>query len=348
LRLYLLLLLIPVALGLERSGASPLIVFLTSALAIVPLTVLIRKATENLAARLGETLGGLLNVTMDNVPEMVIGVSALHKGLQTVVKASLTGSILSNVLLILGVSLIAGGARYNVQRFNPHLAGLNSKLLLLAVIGLIVPALFHFTSGVEKRISLEIGTILFLAYLASLAFTLVTHRVLFARKEPEGPLETGRAAWSMGRALAVLVATSVALAVMSGTLTGTVEPTARLLGLGSIFAGVFLLATVGNVSGLLNAVQFARRNKMDLTLSVTLGAGTQTALLVAPVLVFASLIMGRPMDLLFSQFEVVSIAIAVMIGRTIVADGESNWLEGMLLVAVYLMLGVGFYHLRGS
>ncbi len=341
-----LLLFIPVALALKWYGANPLVVFAASALAIVPLTAIIGRATDNLAVRLGETLGGLLNATMGNVPEMVIGLFALHRGLQTVVKASMTGSILGNVLFILGVSLIAGGTRFDVQRYNLHLAGVNAKLLLLAAIGLIVPSLFHFTSGSDRRISLEISAILLTAYVASLAFTLVTHRRLFTRNEPEGPMETGHEPWSVGRALGVLGVTSLALAVMSEALTGAVEPAAKLLGLSPIFAGIFLLATVGNISGLINAVQFARRNRTDLTVSLTLGGGTQAALLVAPVLVFASHWLGHPMDLLFSRFEVVSIAIAVLIGRHITIDGESNWLEGMLLVCVYAILGVGFYHLN--
>ena len=346
--LNLFLLLIPVALGLEHYGANPLLVFATSALAIVPLTVLIGKATENLAVRLGETFGGLLNATMGNVPEMIIGVFALRQGLQTVVKASLTGSILGNVLFILGLSLLAGGVRRNIQRFNARLAGLNSKLLLLAVIGLIVPALFHFTAHSENRISLEISTILFATYLAGLAFSLVTHRQLFTRKDPEGPLETGRTPWGMGRAFAVLTVTAVALAVMSEALTGAIEPTAKLLKLNPVFAGIFLLSTVGNISGLINAVQFAWQDKMDLTVSVTMGAGTQVALLVAPVLVFSSRLIGRPMDLLFSRFEVVAIAIAVMVGINVTSDGESNWLEGVLLIGVYSMLGIGFFYMEGS
>ena len=344
--LYVLLIFIPIGVALNWRGADPIWIFATSALAIVPLTSLIGKATENLAVRLGETLGGLLNATMGNVPEMVIGVFALRKGLQSVVKASITGSLLGNVLLILGLSLLAGGARINTLRFNAQLAGVNSKLLLLATIGLIVPALFHFTSGAENRISLEIAAILFVAYLASLAFTLVTHKQLFVRKEAEGPIETGREPWGMGRSFSVLVVTAAALALMSEALTGAVEPTAHSLGLTPVFAGVFLLATVGNISSLMNAIQFARRDKMDLTLSVTLGAGAQVALLVAPVLVLAGQLMGQPMDLLFSRFEVVAIAIAVTVGRSITSDGESNWLEGVLLVAVYLMLGVGFYYMK--
>jgi Ca2+:H+ antiporter len=346
LAVHLLFLFIPVALALNWLGASPILVFVTSALGIVPLTALIGTATEHLAVRLGETLGGLLNATMGNVPEMIIGVFALRQGLQRVVKASLTGSILGNVLLILGLSLLVGGVRHPTQRYNARMAGVNSKLLLLAVIGLVIPALFHFSTSAEGRISLEIAGTLFLAYLASLAFTLVTHKKLFERKEPEGPIETGRPAWGMGRALLVLAVTAAALAVMSEVLTRAIEPTAERLRLTPVFAGIFLLATVGNISGLINAVQFARQDRMDLTLSVTLGAGAQVALLVAPVLIFASRVLGHPMDLLFSQFEVVAIGIAVIVGRTITVDGESNWLEGLFLILVYVMLGIGFYYLR--
>ncbi|MHC5543381.1 calcium:cation antiporter, partial [Singulisphaera rosea] len=235
-RVYLLLLLIPVALVLDHAGANPILVFLTSAGAIVPLTVLIAKATENLSAHLGETTGGLLNATMGNVPEMIISISALRQGLQTVVKASITGSILGNILLILGISLLAGGARYNTQRYNAHLAGVHSKLLILAVIGLVVPALFHFTSGVETRISMEIAGILFITYLAGLAFTLITHRQLFVKKEADGPLVTDQKAWGVGKALAVLGATAVALSITSEALTGAVGPTAQTLHLNPVFA----------------------------------------------------------------------------------------------------------------
>jgi Ca2+:H+ antiporter len=223
----------------------------------------------------------------------------------------------------------------------------NSKLLLLAAIGLVVPSVFHFTTSSEIRISIEISLILFVAYLASLGFTLVTHRQLFTRKQAEGPVESGKPAWSRRRALVVLAASTAVLAVVSEVLTDAIEPAAQRLHLSPAFAGIFVLATVGNASGLLNAVQFARRDRMDLTVAVTLGAGTQAALLVAPVLVLSSLLLFRqPMDLLFTPFEVVSIGLAVLVGRTITVDGESNWLEGVLLVAVYAMLGIGFFHLE--
>jgi Ca2+:H+ antiporter len=343
-----LLIFIPISLALSHYGANPILVFITAATAVVPLTILIGDATENLSLRLGSTLGGLLNGTMGNVPEMIIAISALRKGLEPMVKASLTGTLLSNILLILGLSIIAGGARHNTLRYSVAFAGLSSKMLLLATVGLMVPALFHFASKSEEdKISVGIAGILFLAYLANLAFTLVTHRQLFATKQAEGPIETGQVAWSVGRALAVLAAAAVGLAVESETLTGALEPTAREMGLTATFAGIFLLASVGNISELINAILFAWRGKMDLTLAVTLDASTQVALLVAPVVLLASHLMGHPMDLLFTQFEVMSIAIAVIVAQTMTSDGESHWLEGVMMVAVYAILGVGFFYLPG-
>jgi Ca2+:H+ antiporter len=343
-----LLIFVPISLALDYYGANPIVVFVTAVLGVVPLTVLIGTATENLSLRLGETLGGLLNGTMGNVPEMIIFVSALRQGLAPMVKASLTGTVLSNVLLVLGFSIIVGGARYETLRYSVAFAGLSSKLLLLAAVGLLVPAIFRFsTKGEAYEFSALIAGILFAAYLANLAFTLVTHKQLFATKQAEGPIETGDPAWGLGRALGVLTIATIGLAIESETLTGSLQPTADSLGLTQTFAGVVLLAGVGNISGMINATQFALRGKMDLALSVTLGASTQVALLVAPVLIFASRLMGRPMDLLFTQFEVVSIAIAAIVAQTMTADGESHWLEGVMMVAVYAILGVGFYFLPG-
>ncbi len=262
------------------------------------------------------------------------------------VKASITGTLLSNILLVLGLSIIAGGVRHNTVRYSIAFAGLSAKMLLLATVGLMVPALFHFASKSEEdKISVGIAGILFLAYLANLAFTLVTHRQLFASKQAEGPIETGKVAWSVGRALAVLGVAAVGLAVESETLTGALEPTAEEMGLTATFAGIFLLASVGNISELINAIIFAWRGKMDLTLAVTLGASTQVALLVAPVVLLASHLIGHPMDLLFTQFEVMAIAIAVIVAQTMTSDGESHWLEGVMMVAVYAILGVGFFYL---
>lgn len=343
--LYSLLAFLPVAIGLSYYGASPVLVFGTSALSVIPLTSLIGEATEHLSLKLGQTLGGLLNATMGNVPEIVISGFALSKGLPEVVKASLSGSILGNVLFGMGLAFLVGGARVTTMKYNTHFAAVNSKMLLLAAVGLIVPSLHKYSTKAQDDLSLGIAGVLLAAYVASLVFTLGTHRKLFTSEQAEGPKAGGRAAWGVGKASAVLAASALGLAVSSEVLTGSIEPTADAIGLNKVFAGVFLLATVGNISGLINAVQFARQNKLDLTLAVTLGAGTQTALLVAPVLVLASQFMAKPMDLLFTQFEVIGIALAVVLGQAMTADGETNWLEGFALIAVYLMLGVGFYFL---
>lgn len=344
-----LLIFIPISLALDHYEANPILVFVTAAVAVVPLTVLIGNATEHLSTRLGSTLGGLLNGTMGNVPEMIIAISALRKGLEPMVKASLTGTLLSNILLILGLSILAGGARYETLRYNVAFAGLSSKLLLLAAVGLIVPAIFHYTTKVNiNAISDGIAGILFVAYLANLAFSLVTHKQLFGATVPESENEEDPNAWSVSRSLGLLAIAAVGLAIESETLTGAIEPTAAQLGLTATFAGIFLLASVGNISELINAILFARRGKMDLTLGVTLGSSTQVALLVAPVLIFASHLMGMSMDLLFTQFEVVAIAIAVIVAQTMTADGESHWIEGVMMIAVYAILGVGFYFLPGT
>lgn len=343
-----LLIFVPIAFGLDQYGAGPIVVFAMSSLAIIPLCELIGKSTERIAESLGPTIGGLLNATMGNVPELIIGIFALKNGLQSIVKASIAGSLLGNLLCVLGVAMLAGGIRHRVQKFNVRMAGVNSMLLILAAIGLIIPAVFHFsTADTNDEIGVEISVILFLAYLASLVFTLITHQQTFSEGEPE-KLETRRSPGGsrVWRAVVVLAVSTIVLAVMSESLTGSIEPLTKKLGLTSAFAGIFLLATVGNISSLINAVQYAMKDKMDLTIATTLGAGTQVALLVAPALVFASYLMGTPMDLHFSRFEVVAIALAVFVGRQLTVDGESTWLEGILLVAVYAMMGVGFYYLK--
>ncbi len=344
-----LLIFVPIAFALDQYGAGPIVVFVMSSLAIIPLCELIGKSTERIAESLGPTIGGLLNATMGNVPELIIGIFALKNGLQSIVKASIAGSLLGNLLCVLGVAMLAGGIRHRVQKFNVRMAGVNSMLLILAAIGLIIPAVFHFsTADTNDQIGVEISVILFLAYLASLIFTLVTHQQTFSEGEPE-KLDPSRSPSRarIGRAVVVLAVSTIVLAVMSESLTGSIEPLSKKLGLTSAFAGIFLLATVGNISSLINAVQYAIKDKMDLTIATTLGAGTQVALLVAPVLVFASYLLGTPMDLHFSRFEVIAIALAVFVGRQLTVDGESTWLEGILLVAVYAMLGVGFYYLKG-
>ncbi len=356
-----LLIFIPAAIVLDWIGVNPIVLFVVSALAIVPLAGLMGDATEALAKYLGPTLGGLLNATLGNAPEIIISLFALHRGLIGIVKSSLTGSIIGNLLLGLGLSMIAGGVKVKTQTFEPRVARVNGALLVLAAFGLIVPAIYGITpTGVDnpaRHISLEIAIILFLVYLSSLVFTLVTHKAVVgkagvkAEKEECGQVvecDETEVSWSRNKAILVLAAVSIALAFMSEILTGAVGPAAKSMGFTPLFAGVFLLATVGNAAELLNAVRFARKDKMDLAIGITVGASTQVALLVAPILVFAGQFLGQDMNLLFTRYEMWAVVLAVFITRLLIYDGESTWLEGLMLVAIYFMLGVGFFHLPAS
>ena len=260
-----------------------------------------------------------------------------------VVKASLTGSILGNLLLTLGLAAFAGGLRYPNQKFNVNAARLSMSMMFLAVAGLMVPALFHFTSvSTEHEISLQIAAILLAVYGLSLVYTLFTHRKLFEIKQP-AELHVGKT-YSWKVALGYLTAGTLALAVMSEVLTDSLEPATKQLGINEVFAGIILLASVSNISSIMNAVVFAQKNQMDLAVSSVIGAATQIALLVSPALVFASLLMSKPMDLVFSRMELVALTIAIFITRNTTIDGESDWLEGTMLVAVYMMLAIGFYY----
>ena len=359
--LNLLLVCVPIALALDWFDANPIFVFLVSALSIVPLAGLMGRATENLAVYVGSTVGGLLTASLGNAPELIIALSALSKGLTDVVKASITGGILANLLLALGLAMLLGGLRYKRQRFNRTAAGMSAGLLLLAAIGLLVPALHNFTVEKAEELSFEIAVVLFCVYVLSLVFTLVTHRQLFREVEthPEPPLKTRTdesekakeeegLTWGKNKALGVLALVTIAIAVMSEVLTGALEPAADSLGLTPIFAGVILLAGTGAAAELLNAVRFARKGNMDLAFGIVTGSSTQIALFVAPVLVFASYFMGEPMDLQFSAFEVAAIMLTVLIVARLTTDGECHWMEGIMLLGVYVILGIGFFYVPVS
>jgi Ca2+:H+ antiporter len=366
-----LLLFIPAAIVLGATGADPILIFLTSALAIVPLAGLMGDATESLADSLGPTAGGLLNATLGNAPEIIIGLFALQEGLTDIVKSSITGSIIGNLLLGLGISMFVGGVavRRPKQSFDSSIGRMHGSLLMLAGFGLLIPAVYGVSARADREISLEIAAILFVVYLASLVYTLVTRRSVVGKEAVKEDLrdeqrdrsrlspgqeqeiaekrtETSEnGTWSRRRAFSTLAAVGVGLAIMSELLTDAIDPAARSLGLTPRFAGVFLLAVVGNAAELVNAARFARRDQMDLAIGITVGASTQVALLVAPVLVFAGVCFGEEMNLLFSPFELVAIGLAIIVTRSLLYDGSSSWLEGLMLVAVYLMLGLGFYYL---
>lgn len=344
----LLLVFVPAAVVLEYLvHPGPIYVFAASALAIVPLAGLMGKATEYLAARLGHGLGGLLNATFGNAAELIIAVLALRAGLHDLVKASITGSIIGNLLLVFGLSALAGGMRYPVQRFNRTAAGIGTTMLALSSISLLVPAIFHLLArgaqASERQLSLEISVVLFVTYGLGLLFSLKTHRHLYDGERLERAQAEG---WSPRVSLVVLLASTALVALMSEFLVGATEAAARALGMTQVFVGVILVAVIGNAAEHSTAVLMALKNKMDLALHVAVGSSIQVALFVAPVLVFLSYAIGpAPMDLHFTVFEVVSVVLAAAIMALISQDGESNWMEGVQLLAVYLILGMAFYFL---
>ncbi len=345
-----LLVFVPVAIGLEAAEADPIWVFGAASLAIIPLAGWMGKATEHLAEHLGEGIGGLLNASFGNAAELIIAFLALQAGLHEVVKASITGSIIGNILLVLGLSMVGGGLRFPIQEFNRTAAAMGASLLLLSAIGLLVPALFHYVAGEagrihERDLSLEIALVLFLTYLLSLLFSLRTHKHLYSGA---GGAEAAGSHWSRTRALCVLLGASVLVAVVAELLVGSVEHAARTLGMTEVFVGVILVAIIGNAAEHSSAILVAMKGKMDLALHIAIGSSLQIALFVAPLLLFASYGLGRPLDFVFTPFEVIAVVIAVLAVNRIAADGECNWMEGVQLLAVYLILGIAFYFLPGS
>jgi Ca2+:H+ antiporter len=304
-----------------------------------------------MAEHLGSGIGGLLNATFGNAAELIIALMALRAGLHEVVKASITGSIIGNILLVLGLAFIAGGAKYREMKFNRTAASLSSTLLALSAIALIVPGLFHQLAGaeaakLERTLGLEISIVLIITYVLSLVFALHTHKHLYVS---EADAESDEALglvhvplWGSG--LILLVSTAL-VALLSEFLVGAIEHTAQRLGMSDIFVGVFVVAIVGNAAEHSTAVLVAMKNKMDLAVNIAVGSSLQVALLVAPVLVFASYAFGQPLDLLFTTFEIAAVALSIAVVNLIALDGESNWMEGVLLMAVYVILGFAFYTL---
>jgi Ca2+:H+ antiporter len=342
-----LLIFAPAAVAAELLHWSPLVIFIFAALAIVPLSGLLGMATEELAGHAGPTVGGLLNATLGNLAELIIATLALRAGLIGLVKASITGSILGNVLLVLGAAQLAGGLRYKSQQFNPHLAGVSVSLLVISVIGLVVPALFHATHPdplrvATVRMSEFVAAILMVGYALSLVYSMWTHRAVFGEG---GDVAEGQAAphWTMKKAVTVLLVSAAAIGYLSELLVGSTEAATHQLGLSQTFVGLIVVPIIGNAAEHSSAVLMAMRNRMDLAINIAIGSSTQVALLIAPLLVFLGLIVGQPMDLAFSLMEVASVALAVAIASSVVRDAESNWLEGSFLLLVYAILGVAFF-----
>lgn len=346
-----LLIFVPVAVVLELMHASPIAIFAASAISIVPLAGWMGRATEHLAEKLGEGIGGLLNATFGNAAELIIALMAMRRGLFDVVKASITGSIIGNILLVLGLSILLGGLKYPRQVFNKTAASLGSTLLGLSAIALLMPAVFHLIvvgkpNVREQDLSLEIAIVLFITYILSLIFTLKTHTHLYSGSlEYNGEAHGGGHGWSRRKSLLVLLIATSMVALMSEFLVGAVDEASKALGLTEVFVGVILVAIIGNAAEHSTAIIVALKNKMDLALNIAIGSSMQIALFVAPVLVFASYLFGTPMNLLFTPLEVITIAVSVAIVALISQDGESNWMEGALLLSVYAILGITFYWL---
>ena len=344
-----LLVFVPVAAILHYSHSSPLWTFAASGLAIIPLAGWMGKATEGLAARLGAGVGGLLNATFGNAAEMIIAFQGLRAGLTEVVKASLTGSILGNILLVLGVSAVAGGLRHKTQTFNRTAATMSATMMALSAIALLVPAVFHWVTGgrsnAEDGLSLEISIVLFTTYCLSLVFALKTHKDLYHGEQAR---HGGSHAMKPKAAVPVLVGATVLVAWMSELLVHAVEPASRAMGMTEVFVGVIVVAVIGNAAEHSTAVLVAMKNQMDLAYHIAVGSSMQIALFVAPVLVFSSYAIGPPMNLLFTSFEVITVGLGVLVVSLVAVDGESNWMEGVLLLAVYSIFALAFFFLPGS
>jgi len=339
-----LLLTVPLLAVLRWLDADPLLVFVISLFGVVPLVEAMGDETEALAVRLGPTIGGLLNSTLANAPELIIGGVALANGLGSVVKASLTGSILVNLLVGLGCALVVGGVKFGTRRFDRNRLRSSAAMLMLCAACFIVPAAFRFSQPESNRgLSLEIAGVLLLVYLINVLAT------VFGRDHeglgPDEVLPHGEATGPLALHVVRLGLAATALAFVSDTLSESLQPTARTLGLSDIFSGVVLLGGVGGIGEVLAAVRFARSGRQELVLAVTVGSTIQLVLLVAPVLVIAGRLMGQPMNLAFSGFEVVAIVVAVITTRQLIDSGKVSWLEGVLLLATYAIFGFAFYHL---
>ena len=350
-----LLIFIPAAVLLRFVPAlqNDTVLFAVSGLAIIPLAGWMGKATEHLSKHLGQGIGGLLNATFGNAAELIIALVALSKGLPTVVKASITGSIIGNMLLVLGLSIFLGGLKQAHQRFNVTAVRVSATTLMLGAVALIIPTVFHAVAQTrpggwkplaEQHLSLAIGIVLILSYGALLLFSLKTHPRLF-RGGDEEAVEAHEPKWSRTKSIWVLCLATAVAALMSEFLVGTIESARQQLGLTEVFVGVVIVATIGNAAEHSTAVMAALNDKMDLTLGIAIGSSLQIALFVAPVLMFASYLFGTPMDFEFTLPEVVAVAAAVLVVVQISGDGESNWLEGALLLAVYAILAVLFFFL---
>lgn len=351
--IYFLLVFAPIAVVLNLVGADHLILFAMAIIGLIPLAKLIGDSTEHLATHYGATLGSLLNVTFGNAAEIIISVVAINAGLIELVKASITGSILGNIMLIFGLSLIAGGVKHKEQIFNRENAGLQSSLIFLAIIGLAIPTILSTTVlkpiDLESQLKLQIlsdvlAIVLICVYVAGILFTFFTHKHLFvAPGGADEVLEQTHNRWSKRKSFLVLGASMVGVVAVSEILVGSVEETSKQFGFGELFVGAIIVGIVGNAAEHSSAILLARKGKIDLSIGIAAGSGTQIALFVVPILVMVGIILGQPFTLEFTLYELATLFLAAIIMNLIAHDGKSNWFEGIMLTAVYLIIAIGFY-----
>jgi Ca2+:H+ antiporter len=345
--LRLLLVFVPVSFYLGMTHASATWVFVFACLAILPLAGLMGEATEHLTHRVGPGLGGLLNASFGNAAELIIAFMALRAGETEIVKASLTGSIIGNILMVLGLAMLLGGWKRKELVFSRLAAESGSSMMVLAVVALVIPAIYaqvtHHTHPEHlESISLDISCILILTYAASLLFSLKTHKRLFASAEEPAEAVHGKA-WPVGKSLGVLLAAAVLVAFVSEFLVHAVDEAGKAMGLGKVFMGVVVVAIVGNAAEHSTAILVAMKGKMDLALGIAMGSSMQIALFVAPALVIAGHFMGRPLGLEFTLLEVVAVMLSVSAVALLIHDGKTNWFEGFQLLAIYAILAIAFY-----
>lgn len=339
------LLFVPISFIGKFLNFSPTIMFILAALSIIPLAGIMGEGTEEISFYTGPKIGGFLNATFGNATELIISFFALKSGLFEVVKSSIAGSIIGNILLVLGVSMFIGGLKHKTQNFNINVVETTSSMLLFSLIGLCVPAFFTHTINANllntryEGLSLVVAIVMFILYILSLIFSFFTHKDLYATTTEE---EGHESKWSLKKSIAILIIATVIIAIESEFLVGGIEDITSKLGLSEFFVGIILIPIIGNAAEHSTAITMALKNKMDVAIEIALGSSLQIILFVAPVLIFLSLLF-TPMSIIFNPFELVSLIASVIIANKVASDGQSNWLEGAQLMAVYFIIAAGFF-----
>lgn len=339
-----LLVFVPISIAGEFMGISQTIMFFLSALAIIPLAGLMGEATEEISFYAGPRIGGFLNATFGNATELIIAFFALKAGLFDVVKASIAGSVIGNILLVLGASMLVGGLKFKTQKFNQRAIEVSSSMLLFAVIGLTIPAIFTHTLRPEllntryENLSIMVAIIMFALYLLSLVFSFYTHKDLYSIDHSD----ESTSKWSLPKSILVLIGATVLIGIESEFFVSAVEPMTKHMGLSELFVGIILVPIIGNAAEHSTAIVMAYKNKMDVAVEIALGSSLQIILFVTPILIFLSLLF-TPMSIIFNEFELIALVFSVLIANKVANDGESNWMEGIQLIAVYAIIGVSFF-----